>query len=59
VKFLQQVLCTRYTDGGDSGSLILDAEGYAIGLHVCGGPGASIFSPIQFVLDDLGIDLVT
>jgi hypothetical protein len=58
-KFRDQVLCTRYSEPGDSGALVLDTENYAVGLHFCGGPGASVFSPIQFVLDDLGVDLVT
>lgn len=58
-RFLDQVLCTRYTRPGDSGALVLDEDGYAVGLHVCGAPLASIFSPIQFVLDALDVDLVT
>ena len=34
VGFLDQVLCTRYTEQGDSGSLVIDkATGRAVGLH--------------------------
>lgn len=58
VSFRDQVLCSRYSDSGDSGALVLDAEGYAVGLHFCGSITASVFSPIQFVLDDLGVELV-
>ncbi|HEX8921136.1 MAG TPA: hypothetical protein VF766_06640, partial [Pyrinomonadaceae bacterium] len=37
VGFLDQVLCTRYTEGGDSGSLVIDKEsGKAVGLHFSG-----------------------
>ena len=66
VGFLDQVLCTRYTEGGDSGSLVIDKEsGKAVGLHFAGSspadgnPGSSIFSPIQQVLEALSVKLVT
>jgi hypothetical protein len=66
VGFIDQVLCTRYTDGGDSGSLVIDKEsGKAVGLHFSGSPpegesvGSSIFNPIQDVLKALGVKLVT
>jgi hypothetical protein len=65
VGFLDQVLCTRYTQGGDSGSLVIDKEsGKAVGLHFSGSPaegespGSSIFSPIDEVLKALGVKLV-
>lgn len=66
VGFIDQVLCTRYTEGGDSGSLVIDIEsGKAVGLHFSGSApegenrGSSIFNPIQAVLDALGVKLVT
>ncbi len=59
VRFRDQVLCTRYAVQGDSGALVLDDDGFAVGLHFAGSPSASVFNPIQFVLDDLGVDLVT
>jgi hypothetical protein len=59
VSFRDQVLCSRYTQGGDSGALVLDEEGYAVGLHFCGAPAGSVFSPIEFVLGELNVDLVT
>jgi hypothetical protein len=66
VGFLDQVLCTRYTEGGDSGSLVIDKEtGKAVGLHFSGSsptdgnPGSSIFNPIQQVLEALDVKLVT
>ena len=60
VGFLDQVLCTRYTKPGDSGSLVLDkATGKAVGLHFAGASGGSVFSPIDDVLTALGVKLVT
>jgi hypothetical protein len=66
VGFIDQVLCTRYTEGGDSGSLVIDREsGKAVGLHFSGSPtegesrGSSIFNPIQEVLKALGVRLLT
>lgn len=64
VGFTQQVLCTRYSDGGDSGALVFDkATMKAVGLHFGGSPGgeqpASFFNPIRAVLKALGVALVT
>lgn len=51
VGFIDQVLCTRYSDGGDSGSLVLEeGSGRAVGLHFAGANGGSVFSPIRPVL---------
>lgn len=60
VGFLDQVLCTRYSKPGDSGSLVLDARTRkAVGLHFAGAPAGSVFSPIEVALDALGVELVT
>jgi hypothetical protein len=60
VGFIDQVLCTRYTQGGDSGSLVVDrATGRAVGLHFAGASGGSVFCPIDNVLEALGVKLVT
>jgi hypothetical protein len=60
VGFIDQVLCTRYTDDGDSGSLVIDrATGRAVGLHFAGADGGSVFNPIDEVLKALGVKLVT
>lgn len=60
VGFVDQVLCTRYTEGGDSGSLVIDqATGRAVGLHFAGASGGSVFNPIDEVLKALGVKLVT
>jgi len=60
VGYVDQVLCTRYTRPGDSGSLVLDpANGRAVGLHFAGASGGSVFSPIDHVLKGLNVRLVT
>jgi hypothetical protein len=60
VGFIDQVLCTRYTKPGDSGSLVLDGKsGKAVGLHFAGASGGSVFCPIDEVLKALGVKLVT
>lgn len=59
VGFRDQVLCTRFTEGGDSGALVLSSSNRAVGLHFAGSPSASVFNRIGHVLDQLDIDLVT
>jgi hypothetical protein len=65
VGYLDQVFCSRYTNNGDSGSLVLDAASKkAVGLHFAGFPDkhgvkGSVFNPIGDVLDALGVKLVT
>jgi hypothetical protein len=60
VGFIDQVLCTRYTKPGDSGSLVIDqGTGKAVGLHFAGANGGSVFNPIDDVLVALGVTLVT
>lgn len=65
VGFLDQVFCTRYTNNGDSGSLVLDTQtGKAVGLHFAGFPDkngvkGSVFNPIDEVLKALGVKLLT
>jgi hypothetical protein len=65
-KFASLVLCTNYSQPGDSGALVLDNNNHAIGLHIGGTTAAarpwikrSFFLPIQFVLDALNVELVT
>ena len=60
VGFIDQVLCTRYTDAGDSGSIVVDGEsGKIVGLHFAGANGGSVFNPIQPVMSALGFRFVT
>lgn len=55
--FREQVLCSRYSDGGDSGSLVCDMNGAPVGLHWCGSIASSIFSPISFVFELLKVQV--
>lgn len=58
-RFRLQVLCTSFTSPGDSGSIVLNSRNNKVlGLHIGGGPGGSLFTPIQLVLDELGIELM-
>jgi hypothetical protein len=60
VGFTRQVLCERYTDKGDSGSLVVDVEtGKIAGLHFAGANGGSVFNPIQSVIKALGFTFTT
>jgi hypothetical protein len=58
VGFRDQVLCTRFTEGGDSGSLVLSSSNRAVGLHFAGSPSASVFNRIGHVLETLNVDLI-
>ncbi|MFM8319984.1 MAG: hypothetical protein ACKOC5_03630 [Chloroflexota bacterium] len=56
--FEGQVVTTPMSQGGDSGSLIVTAEGHqAVGLLFAGSPQSTIFTPIQPVLDAMKVDL--
>jgi len=60
VGFFDQVLCTRYSIPGDSGSLVLDRKTKrAVGLHFASAPNGSVFSPIDAVMKALKVELVT
>ena len=60
VGYIDQVLCTRYTDGGDSGSIVVDFDtGKIVGLHFAGADGGSVFNPIRPVMKALGFRFVS
>jgi hypothetical protein len=57
-RFVGQVITESMSQGGDSGSLIVDAaENKAVGLLFAGSNLATIFTPINVVLDALNITL--
>ena len=58
VGFKDQILCTRYTAPGDSGSAVLNMRKKVVGLHFAGSDSSSIFNRIQHVLDALSIEVV-
>jgi hypothetical protein len=57
VGFRDQILCSRYTAGGDSGSLVMNMREYALGLHFAGSPSTSIFNRIRDVFAALDVEL--
>jgi hypothetical protein len=57
VGFRDQVLCTRYTSGGDSGAAVLNKRRYLVGLHFAGSMSASVFNPVRHVFRSLAIEL--
>ncbi|MBZ0293442.1 MAG: S1 family peptidase [Anaerolineae bacterium] len=57
-RFVNQVITTAMSQGGDSGSLIVDGtENKAVGLLFAGSTQATIFNPIDLVLNELQIDI--
>lgn len=55
-RFTGQVITEAMSQGGDSGSLIVDAsQNKAVGLLFAGSPLATIFSPIDVVLAGLNV----
>ncbi|MBE9542582.1 MAG: hypothetical protein IMF01_09705, partial [Proteobacteria bacterium] len=48
-----------FSAGGDSGSLVLDMEGYGVGKLFAGSDKITIANHIQIYLDLLKADLVT
>ena len=53
--FTGQIMASAMSDGGDSGSAVFDAERRLVGLLFAGSEFATVLSPIQAVLDALGI----
>ena len=57
-RFEGQLVAGPMSQGGDSGSLVVDANSdQAVGLLFAGSNASTIFSPIQEVLDILQVDL--
>lgn len=56
--FARQVLCTRYTEAGDSGAAVVDQAGRLMGIHVAGSERVSVFSPIAPIFDSLAVELI-
>ncbi len=58
-RFTGQILTTGMSQGGDSGSLVVEiGTNSAVGLLFAGSGSASIFTPIQRVLDALNVVFV-
>jgi hypothetical protein len=55
--FQGQIGLSAMSQGGDSGSLVLDEKNKAIGLLFAGSPFITICSPIEMVLEQLKVEL--
>ena len=57
--FSNQLMAGAMSQGGDSGSLVLDLHNQAVGLLFAGSPATTLINPIQAVLDALRVEIVT
>lgn len=57
--FKNQILATNMSQGGDSGSLVLDMKKRAVGLLFAGSDAVTILNPIQEVIKQMDIEIVT
>ena len=55
--FTDQLIAGGMSSGGDSGSVILDEEGYVVGILFAGSDVTTVISPIMLVLDALGVEV--
>jgi hypothetical protein len=58
-RYVNQMMTTRFSDRGDSGSLVINGQREAVGLIFSGSELISVASPIRFVLSALRVELVT
>jgi hypothetical protein len=56
--FTNQFMASGMSAGGDSGSAVLDDEGYIIGLLYAGSGKATLINPIRTVLELLDVEIV-
>lgn len=56
--FKNQILSTAMSAPGDSGSLLLDSNNYAVGLLFAGSNTTTVYNPISTVLYNLNVTLV-
>ena len=57
--FVRQVLTSRISSGGDSGSLVLTSTNQAVGLLFAGSSTVTVCNPIEQVLKILNVKLIT
>jgi hypothetical protein len=55
--FEDQLMAGAMSQGGDSGSAVLDEDDYIIGLLFAGSDATTIINPIQFVLEALNVGI--
>jgi hypothetical protein len=57
--FKNQLMAGAMSQGGDSGSAVLDMDKRVVGLLFAGSDTITIMNPIQFVLEALQVQIVT
>ncbi len=57
--FTGQLMAGAMSQGGDSGSAVLDMSKRVVGLLFAGSATTTIINPIQYVLDALNVEIVT
>lgn len=57
-RFIDQIVTGNFSDGGDSGSVVFDMAGNAVGLLFAGSDAVTILNPIKTVFAELGIDRI-
>lgn len=57
--FRDQVLCTKFSEGGDSGSVVLNNGNKIVGLIFSGSPQATLFNKITTITTAFNIEVVT
>jgi len=57
--FDEQIMAGPMSQGGDSGSLVLNMDNYAVGLLFAGSNTTTIINPIQDVMDKLQVEFLT
>jgi len=57
--FTNQLMTNAGSQGGDSGSAVLDMDRQVVGLLFAGSTTSTIMNPIQFVLDALQVQVLT
>jgi hypothetical protein len=55
---VDQIVTSNISQGGDSGSLVLDENNNAVGLLFAGSDKATIFNRIQNVFRELKVELL-
>jgi hypothetical protein len=55
--FEDQLMAGAMSQGGDSGSAVLDEEDFVVGLLFAGSDATTIINPIQFVLEALNVEI--
>ena len=56
--FTGQLIASPMSEGGDSGSAVLDMEKRVVGLLFAGSPGSTILNPIDAVLSALNVEVL-